>query len=92
MQSPHVDADQTGEFLLRKTIFLLTSSVGNAMAETLVRKAVFLIGVTPATLKQDDVPRLSSALEPTLREFVGNEKAARLASALRVMVGGVAAA
>ena len=91
MQSKDGIPSSSGDFLFRKSIFLLTSSVGQAMAETMVKKAVFLIGATPATLKQEDVPRLSTTLESALREFVGNEKAARLAAALRVMVGGVTA-
>jgi hypothetical protein len=81
---------ETGEFLLKKSIFLLTSSVGRSTAETLVDKAVHLIGCTPQTLVKDDIRRLASAIEPSLSEFVGTDKATKLTSALRVLVGGIA--
>ncbi|MGH9823955.1 MAG: hypothetical protein ACREDR_11970, partial [Blastocatellia bacterium] len=83
---------ETGDFLLRKAVLLLSSSVGVSMAETLVKNAVQQIGSTPQMLVKDDIKRLASALEPNLSEFVGNDKAAKLTSALRVLVGGIAGA
>jgi hypothetical protein len=80
---------ESGEFLLRKAVFLLTSSVGKAMAETLVRNAVKKIGSTPERLTKQDIKRLAAVLEPSLSEFVGNDKATKLTSALRVLVGGI---
>jgi hypothetical protein len=77
-------------FLIVKSVFLLTSSVGKDMAETLVNQAMTHIGVTPLTLTRSDIVKLSVQIEPTLRPFVGIEKSQRLASALRVLVGGVA--
>jgi len=68
---------------------LLTSSVGKAMAETLVNNAVKQVGTTPEMLAKDDVKRLSVALEGPLSELVGRDKATKLTSALRVLVGGV---
>lgn len=83
---------ETGDFLLKKAVFLLSSSVGVSMAETLVRNAVAKIGSTPQMLVKDDIKRLAGVLEPNLSEFVGNDKAAKLTSALRVLVGGMAGA
>jgi hypothetical protein len=87
IQTQQLRKPETGDFLLRKTVFLLTSSVGSSMAETLVKKAVAQIGCTPQRLVKDDIKRLASAIEPSLSEFVGIDKAARLTSALRVLVG-----
>jgi hypothetical protein len=75
------------QFLFNKSVFLLTSSVGKAMAENLVVQATARIGTNPASLATDDIARLAATLEPELASFVGNDKARRLASALRVMVG-----
>jgi hypothetical protein len=80
---------ETGDFLLRKAVFLLTSSVGKTMAETLIDKAVKQIRSSPQTITKNEIKPLAHALEPSLAEFVGNEKAARLTSALRVLVGGI---
>jgi hypothetical protein len=77
-------------FLIMKSVFLLTSSVGKDMAETLINQAMDHIGVTPLTLTRKDIVKLSVQIEPALRPFVGIDKAQRLASALRVLVGGVA--
>jgi hypothetical protein len=90
IQTKELGRPETGDFLLRKAVFLLTSSVGSAMAETLVKKAVTQIGCTPQRLVKDDIKRLAGAIEPSLSEFVGIDKAARLTSALRVLVGGIA--
>jgi hypothetical protein len=81
---------ETGEFLLRKAVFLLTSSVGMSMAQTLLNNALKQIGSTPQKLVKDDIKRLSSVLEGPLSEFVGKDKAGKLTSALRVLVGGTA--
>jgi hypothetical protein len=78
------------QFLITKSVFLLTSSVGKDMAETLIHQAMSHIGLTPATLTRGDIVKLSVQIEPALRPFVGIDKAQRLASALRVLVGGVA--
>jgi hypothetical protein len=88
IQTKEIGRPETGDFLLRKAVFLLTSSVGSAMAETLVNKAVIRIGCTPQRLVKDDIKRLAGAIEPSLSEFVGIDKAAKLTSALRVLVGG----
>jgi hypothetical protein len=80
---------KSGDFLFNKCVFLLTSSVGRVMAETLVSNALQKIGATRQSLVQSDISRLATALEPALCEFVGGEKAKKLASALRVLVGGV---
>ena len=83
-------ARHAGQFLFNKSVFLLTSSVGKAMAENLVTQATSRIGSSPSELVTDDIPQLAATLEPDLASFVGNDKAKRLASALRVMVGGFA--
>jgi hypothetical protein len=85
--STNGDAD----FLFKKTVFLLVSSVGKEMAEALIGRALREIGTDPQALKKDDIERLSLKLEPALTPFVGGEKARRLASALRVLVGGTLA-
>jgi hypothetical protein len=79
-----------GHFLVVKSVFLLTSSVGKDMAETLIHQAMERIGVTEGTLRRTDFVRLSAHIEPALQPFVGQDKAQRLASALRVLVGGIA--
>lgn len=76
-------------FLVLKSVFLLTSSVGKDMAETLINQAMEHIGVTSLTVTRNDFVKLSVSIEPALRPFVGLDKAQRLASALRVLVGGV---
>lgn len=88
MQPQELIANKSGGFLFKKSVFLLTSSVGKVMAETLVSNAVRHIGSTIETLAQKDISRLAVTLEPALREFVGYDKASKLASALRVLVGG----
>ena len=75
--------------LFQKSVFLLAPSVGKDMAETLVRQALGRIGSADSTLAKDDIVRLAASLEPALKPFVGDDKAQRLASALRVLVGGV---
>ena len=82
--------DETSEFLVRKAKFLLTSSVGMAMAETLLQNSLEQIGLTSHTFTKEDVKRLAAVMEPSLSEFVGTDKAAKLTSALRVLLGGVA--
>jgi hypothetical protein len=89
LQTKESSKPESGLFLLRKAVFLLTSSIGMSMAETLVNNAVERIGSSPEKLVKDDVKRLAGALEPPLSELVGTEKAARLTSALRVLVGGM---
>jgi len=89
MQTQNNIKAESGGFLIRKSVFLLTSSVGNAMAETLVGKAVAQIGATPESLTKQDIAKLAGVLEPSLREFLGSEKARKLSSALRVLVGGI---
>jgi len=78
-----------GEFLLKKSIFLMTSAVGRDSAEAMLTSAITQIGLTPATLTQSDIARVADLIEPALRPFVGGEQARRLGSALRVLVGGV---
>lgn len=58
------------------------------MAEALIGKALQQMGTEPKLLRPADIEQLSVKLEPALKPFVGNEKAQRLASALRVLVGG----
>jgi hypothetical protein len=82
------DAKDTGQFLVRKSIFLLSPSLGPAVAEKLVMRGLEFLRVAPDSLVSADIPRLATVLEPSLRDFLGNEKAKRLASALRVLVGG----
>ena len=79
----------SGDFLVKKSIFLLTSSVGGAMAETLITRGLEQIGRNGSTLAQGDIVRLAAAIEPALRAFVGTDKARQLTAALRVLVGGV---
>ena len=81
----------SGEFLVRKSVFLLASSVGKVTAETLISQAIDKIGRTRADLTPSDIPPLAVSLKPALSNFVGDEKAERLTSALRVLVGGVVA-
>jgi hypothetical protein len=76
------------EFLFQKSVFLLVSSVGKEMAETLICRALLEMGTDPQTLTRDDIEPLSLRLEPALTPFVGGDKARRLASALRVLVRG----
>jgi len=78
-----------GAFLVRKCVFLLTSSVGQAMAENLVDAALKQIRVPHDNLNTSDIQPLSAQLRRGLSPFVGDEKAERLTSALRVLVGGV---
>ena len=90
LHNPAAAKAETGDFLLRKAVFLLSSSVGVSMAETLVHNAVTQIGSTPRMLVKDDIRRLAEVLEPNLSEFVGTDKARKLTSALRVLIGGIA--
>lgn len=80
--------NSAGHFLYNKSVFLLTSSVGKATAETLVTQATTRIGRSIAMLATTDIVRLAATIEPDLATLVGIEKAKRLAAALRVMVGG----
>jgi hypothetical protein len=89
MQSESGVKEPAGEFLVRKSVFLLTSSIGVTMAEKLVNQAMGQIGVEPAALTQSNIASLADAIEPALQPFIGHEKARRLAAALRVLVGGV---
>ncbi|HEY7544390.1 MAG TPA: hypothetical protein VID27_05890 [Blastocatellia bacterium] len=89
MQTQSDIQKKSGDFLFNKSVFLLTSSVGRVMAETLVSNALQKIGSTPQSLIQSDISRLATTLEPALCEFVGSDKAKKLASALRVLVGGI---
>jgi len=83
---------ESGVFLFKKAVFLLTSSVGMTMADTLVKNAIAQIGSTPEKLVKEDFKALSAKLESPLSEFVGSDKAAKLTSALRVLVGGITGA
>ena len=76
------------DFLFQKSVFLLISSVGKEMAEALIGRALREMGTDPQSLKRADIEPLSVRLEPALTPFVGGDKARRLASALRVLVGG----
>lgn len=87
-QEGTISSSAKGEFLYAKSVFLLTSSVGKAMAEVLVKQAIAKIGSSSALLATGDIGRLAATLEPELASLVGADKAQRLASALRVMVGG----
>jgi hypothetical protein len=82
-------ATSNGHFLVRKSIFLLASSVGKAVAETIINQAIEQIGRSPSLLTEADIPGLSVKVKPALAKFVGEEKAERLTSALRVLVGGM---
>lgn len=75
-------------FLLKKSVFLLASSVGRATAEKLIEQAIIQLSIDASRLAVGDIPRLAGAIEPSLRTLVGNDKARKLASALRVLVGG----
>ena len=86
---PEGESRESGEFLMKKAVFLMTSSVGAAMAEALVRDGLKQIGATPEGLAREHIGRLAGVLQPRLSEFVGNDKAAKLTSALRVLVGGI---
>ena len=79
----------TGEFMVRKCVFLLTSSVGQAMAAKIVEEGLQSLGIQAAALTVSEMAQLSAVIERALRSFVGDDKATRLASALRVLVGGV---
>ena len=79
----------TGEFMARKCVFLLASSVGNDMAAKIVQEGLASLGLQAADLTVNNMPHLSGVIERALRSFVGDDKARRLASALRVLVGGV---
>lgn len=76
------------DFLFQKSVFLLVSSVGKEMAEALIGRALREMGTDPQALKRADIEHLSAKLEPALIPFVGGDKARKLASALRVLVGG----
>ena len=76
------------DFLFQKSVFLLVSSVGKDMAEGLIERTLQEMGTDRKSLKPADIAQLSAKLEPALRPFVGNDKAHRLASALRVLVAG----
>lgn len=80
-----------GEFLVRKSVFLLASSVGTVTAETLISQAIERIGCTRAALTESDISPLAISLKPALSTFVGDQKAEQLTAALRVLVGGVLA-
>jgi hypothetical protein len=84
-------ASNSGEFLVRKSVFLLTSAVGKSAAEAMILHAVGEANLSVQTLTPADIPRIAQLVEPALRPFVGDEQAHRLASALRVLVGGVVA-
>lgn len=88
MPTPTAGGKNTGEFLVKKSIFLLSPSLGPAVAEKLVTRGLEFLRVEATSLAASDIPRLATVLEPSLRDFLGNEKAKRLASALRVLVGG----
>ncbi|HEY6330092.1 MAG TPA: hypothetical protein VI756_12205, partial [Blastocatellia bacterium] len=63
----------SGEFLVRKCVFLLTSSVGRAMAENLIDNALKAIHVPAANLNTSDIALLSMQLLPALGPFVGED-------------------
>jgi hypothetical protein len=90
MRSVEMTYPESGYFLFRKAVFVLTSSIGQSMAENLLRTAAHQIGSSPESLIREDIRPLAGALQPNLSEFVGNNQAAKLTSALRVLVGGVA--
>jgi len=80
---------KNSQFLIQKSIFLLASSVGKAVAETIIHQGIQQMGASPTTLTEADIPGLSIKVKPALEKFVGEEKAERLTSALRVLVGGM---
>ena len=90
METQRNVAQASGPFLIQKSTFLLSPSVGRAMAETLINQALQQLRLGVDDVAQGDIPALALKLEPALRQFVGDEKAQRLASALRVLVGGIA--
>jgi hypothetical protein len=90
MQTQYEVGRSSGSFLVQKSVFLLSPSVGKAMAETLINQSLEQLGIKGTDILQSDIPALSTRLEVALRPFVGDEKAQRLASALRVLVGGIA--
>jgi hypothetical protein len=81
-----------GDFLFQKSVFLLISSVGRDTAETLIQRALQQMGTDRKALQPSDIAQMSVKLEPALKPFVGDDKAQRLASALRVLVGGAVGA
>lgn len=58
------------------------------MAENLVDNALKAIHVPAEKLNTSDIALLSMQLLPALSPFVGEDKAEKLTSALRVLVGG----
>ena len=88
MQPLEANKEPSENFLLKKSVFLLASSVGKATAEKLIEQAVTQLRIDGSRLAVGDIPRLAGAIEPSLRALVGNDKAQKLASALRVLVGG----
>ena len=68
---------------------MLASSVGNDMAAKIVEEGLESLGLQAADLTENNMTQLSGVIERALRSFVGDDKARRLASALRVLVGGV---
>ena len=81
----------SGEFLVRKSVFLLTSAVGKSAAQAMIENAMLQAGLSVATMSPGDMASVAARVEPALRPFVGGEQARRLASALRVLVGGLVA-
>jgi hypothetical protein len=88
MQLQGINEEPPENFLLKKSVFLLASSVGKATAEKLLDQGIIQLRIDASRLAAGDIPRLALAIEPSLRALVGNEKAQKLASALRVLVGG----
>jgi hypothetical protein len=88
MQPQGVTKEPSENFLLKKSVFLLASSVGKATAEKLIEQAIIQLRIDASRLAVGDIPRLAGAIEPSLRALVGNDKAQKLGSALRVLVGG----
>ena len=88
MQPQGTLKEPSDNFILKKSVFLLSSSVGKATAEKLLEQAMRQLRIDAPRLAAADIPRVAGAIEPSLRALVGNEKAQKLAAALRVLVGG----
>ena len=61
----------SGEFLVRKSVFLLTSAVGKSAAQAMIENAMLQAGLSVATMSPGDMASVAASVEPALRPFVG---------------------
>jgi hypothetical protein len=57
----------SGEFLVRKSVFLLTSAVGKSAAEAMIQNAVLQAGLNTATMLPGDMATVAAKVEPARR-------------------------